>query len=497
MRGEKVADYGVTATGFVRKRLDEILEELHEDLSAGFGFNTRLNPQSYLNVLLTNFGDKIAELWEVAENVYQSMYPSMAEGQNLDWVAQYAGVIRQPAAKTRYPIYCTGVDGTEIAAGTRLASATNPVNYFLAAQNSCISRNSFTQVSLGVAALQNSAFYQVTLDQTLFSYTSSADASAQEILAGLKALIGASSDFTADLADNDFLLLQAVNPESSHVLTLSENLTTIEVTSLLTFVSEEDGEIILPAGTITNIITAVSGLNRVSNSGNYLAGRLQESDAELRKSYLDKIFALSSRMTESIESNILENCSGVKSVRVYENCGSTPDAEGRPPHSIEAVVEGGTALESAQEMLKTKAGGINTYGLKSDGLTLNPVSLTGEYGEEIVLYYTVPQNIYCWFSVKVEQFSDEDLSAGYAQIIKDILIAYVQKLPPASRINPQKCLAEIYGRINGLQSLSITLYTSSDPNAAVNYTDFTAAYANLTARQKPQTEAGRIQVTLL
>ncbi len=496
MRGEGMADYGVTDRGFVRKRLDEILTELHQDLSEGLGFNTRLNPQSCLNVLLTNFGDKIAELWEVAENVYQSMYPSMAEGQNLDWAAQYAGVVRQPAAKTYYPVYCSGLDGTEIAAGTRLASATNPVNYFLASQTSLISRNNFNQVSLGIAALQNSAAYNVTLDQTLYSYISDSSASIGEILAGLAALIEANADFRVSVENDTCLLIQAAEPESSHTLTLSENLTTVEVTSMINFASEEDGEIILPAGTISNIVTAVSGLNRVSNSGQYLAGRLQESDAELRRSYLDKIFALSSCMTESIESNILENCSGVKSVRVYENCSSLADAEGRPPHSIEAVVEGGTALEIAQEILKTKAGGINTYGLKSDGLTLNPISLTGKYGEEIIIYYTIPQNIYCWFSVVVEQFIDEDLSAGYVQTVKDILINYVRSLPPASRVNPQKCLAEMYQQINGLQNLTITMYINSDPNAVIDYASFTATYANLTSRQKPQTDAGRIQVSL-
>ena len=42
-----MADYGVTEKGFVIKRLDEILEELHSELSEKFGFNTRLDDQSY------------------------------------------------------------------------------------------------------------------------------------------------------------------------------------------------------------------------------------------------------------------------------------------------------------------------------------------------------------------------------------------------------------------------------------------------------------------
>ena len=35
-------DYGVTDKGFVLKRMDTILEQIHADLSEGFGFDTRL-----------------------------------------------------------------------------------------------------------------------------------------------------------------------------------------------------------------------------------------------------------------------------------------------------------------------------------------------------------------------------------------------------------------------------------------------------------------------
>lgn len=62
-----MSDYGVTPTGFVPKRLDTIIDEIHTDLSEKWGVNTRQNPQSFLNVLITNFADRIAELWEVEQ----------------------------------------------------------------------------------------------------------------------------------------------------------------------------------------------------------------------------------------------------------------------------------------------------------------------------------------------------------------------------------------------------------------------------------------------
>ena len=94
--------YGVTPTGFAKKRFDTILDELHSDISQGWGVNTRLNPQSFFNVLLTNYADKLRELWEVAEQNYFSMYPSSAENISLDRAAEFGGITREDARPTRY-----------------------------------------------------------------------------------------------------------------------------------------------------------------------------------------------------------------------------------------------------------------------------------------------------------------------------------------------------------------------------------------------------------
>ena len=46
-------DYGLTPKGPNIKRLDVILEEMHSSLTEKLGINTRQNPQSLLNHLLT------------------------------------------------------------------------------------------------------------------------------------------------------------------------------------------------------------------------------------------------------------------------------------------------------------------------------------------------------------------------------------------------------------------------------------------------------------
>ena len=64
-------EYGVTKKGFVMKRLDAIVAEVQADLSGALGFDVSQNPQSLLNsALIIPFCDKIAELWEVAQESY-------------------------------------------------------------------------------------------------------------------------------------------------------------------------------------------------------------------------------------------------------------------------------------------------------------------------------------------------------------------------------------------------------------------------------------------
>lgn len=140
--------YGVTPTGFVKKRLDTIIDEIHDSLTKDWGVNTRNNPKSYLNVLITDFADKIAELWEVAEESYLAKYPATAEGMSLDHAAEYGGSTREQAAPSYYSIKCTGENGTEIPEGTLLETETKPVIQLKNYNKSSISTDSCCRVKL-------------------------------------------------------------------------------------------------------------------------------------------------------------------------------------------------------------------------------------------------------------------------------------------------------------------------------------------------------------
>lgn len=164
-----------------------------------------------------------------------------------------------------------------------------------------------------IASLGTESVYTVAINGAVFSYSPTA-ADTLTVLKGIAAAI-TDEKFTASVDEtNEFLNIEAADIASNNVLILSENLTTETVTSIITFGTEENGDILIPGGVITNIVNADAGLLAVENLCGYIAGRDEETDVEFRQSYVDKIFNRSSNMLESIRSAILLNVQGVRSV---------------------------------------------------------------------------------------------------------------------------------------------------------------------------------------
>ena len=377
-------EYGLTLQGPNIKRLDVLRSEIHTELSEQWGVNTQQDPESFINVIITNFADRLAELWELNESLYYAMYPSTAEGVNLDNAAQYGGTTREQPAKSYYRILCTGEDGTVLPAGTMIASDTNPRTNLTIEEDAMITRQKFNKAAIISTTTKLVSALAVAIDTELYTCEPDPDADLAVNMQKLADCI-LNEDFNVTL-EGTTIVLECHSEITNHELVLSENLTTETVGSVVTFGTEEVGDIFIPPGVITQIVKAVGGLDSVVNVGSYIAGRLTETDEELRQSYADKIFNRSSNMIESIRSAILKHVQGVTTCSVYENYGNEVDEKGRYPHSVEVVADGGDEAEIAQVIWDTKAAGINTYG---DTV----VEIIGNYGEKIPVRFNRPKPV--------------------------------------------------------------------------------------------------------
>jgi len=481
-----MSDFGVTPQGVVIKRLDTIIDELHTDLSKGWNVNTRLNPKSYLNVQLTAFADKIAELWEFGEQVYNSMYPFSAEDASLDNAVQFGGISREEAKPTIYPVHCECVDGTTIPRGSLIKTSTNPVIQFLASADTLITRSSFNIAKVRVAVVQSSTIYTVAINGSLYSFTSGAGTTEENILVGLATAI-TDDEFNVSVADN-VLNIVCVNIQKLNQLVLSGNLTTVSITGLVNYASEVMGEIALPDGTITQIVTAVTGMISVINKLPFIAGRLRQDDVGLRQSYIDKIFARSNRMIESIKSAILLNVQGVKSVAGYQNDSNVVDSEGRWPHCVEMVVDGGNEYDIALQIWDKKTDGIQTFGSTE-------VIVPGNEGESVIIRFNRPEYVYVWFKIAITMNPLEPLPPNYVEAIKVIIVNEMENVIPGKVIVPQRLIeGKIYATVPGIANITTLTFYSEDPNKQP--VTFESGIIPITPRQRAVTDDTRIEVVL-
>lgn len=477
-------DYGLTPQGVNIKRLDVILDEMHTELSEKWGVNTRQNTTSLLNALITDVADSLAELWELGQDVYNNTYPTSAEGMYLDNAAQFAGIAREEEAKSYYHILCSGKEGTIIPASTLICTNMNPVTQLKPTNEIQLMRNAFNTASIKAASVDGNPF-TVVLNGVSYSVT---PAKGTDALTALKALAEKIVDasFTASVDESNIVLnIAAKEVTSQNVMILSENLTTENVGCVFVFETIEYGDIYLPDGSVTEIIKSVTGLDTVLNVGNYIKGRLEESDADFRRSYIDKIFSHSSRMRDSIRSAILTNVQGTTAVEVYENETDYVDALGRYPHSIEVVCDGGDATEIAQQILMTKAGGINTYGSTE-------IVVHGDGDDEITIRFNRPEYVKTWFHVELTIAKGMTIVADYADIVKTIIVDTVEKLGCGDDVIPQSIfLAQIYAKVSGIDFVEITMGTGNDKPDA-----YTEKNVYVTERQRAITAESMVEVVI-
>lgn len=477
-----MAQYGVTDKGFVIKRLDTIMEEIHTDLTEAFGFDTRLTKPSFLDTLITTFSYQISDLWETAQDSYYAKYPATATGVNLDNSVQYGGIRRAANKHTSYPLHCTGDDGTFVREEAIVATNTNPEIRLQNAEEFEITRDAFNRVSIKVASAEIGV-YTITINGNQYSY-SSADGVEEDIIAGLAAAI-TDPGYTVTTADNT-ITIEDKTISRSNVLILSDNLTTSSVTVIATFLTEDYGKITLPYGIVTKMVNNITGFTAVTNLLEPTYGRKQESDIELRQSYIAKSALRSNTMIESIVGELLNNVENIESASGYENDTDDTDERGLPPHSIEIIVEGGDNNEIAAAILRRKAGGIQTYGSVE-------VGVPGNYGDTIPIRFNRPDYLYTWLKVILHGDAAK-LPTNYASLTMQSLLDDGAEFVAGKNLLTQLLNDGIYDAVAGLTYIEIYTAYGTSSTYIPKESDYKLKNIIVNSRQKVLIDETRIEV---
>lgn len=477
-------DFGITDKGFVLKRLDTILEEIHTDLTDGWKVDTRLAGTSFLNTLITTFGNQIANLWETAQDSYYAKYPATATELNLDHAVQYGGIKRAGDKRTSYILHCTGDDGTYVRENAVVATNTTPEIRLFSAEEFQIARERFNKVSVIVAS-EDTGVYTVSINGNQYSYSNPQGGKSSAILAGLAAAI--KDEGYEVKVEDDVLIINDKTKTRENVLTLTDNLTTSSVTSLANFLTNDYGKITLPYNIVTRMVNNITGFTAVTNLLEPTYGRKRETDIELRQSYIAKSALRSNTMIESIIAELLNNVEDVESASGYENDMDVTDERGLPPHSIEIIVEGGDNTAIAKAIFRRKAGGIQTHGSVV-------VNVPGEYGDTIPVRFNRPEYLYAWLKVQLEG-DEAKIPVNYSSLTKQSLMEDGAQMTAGTSLLTQLLNEGIYDRVAGLTKIIIYTAYTTDSTVIPGDGDYQRDENIMaTSRQKVLIDENRIEV---
>lgn len=172
-----------------------------------------------------------------------------------------------------------------------------------------------------------------------------------------------------------------------------------------------EGVISASAGTLTKIVTTVTGWDTVTNA-TATVGSLEESQSAFEKRRYDSV-ALNSRSTTGAVYANVSQCDDVIAVYVTDNktnVNKTIDGYTLTPHSIFVCVIGGANQDIAKAIYEHLSAGCDYNGNTS-------VNITNEYTgavEQVKFYRPTNYNIY----IKVRIQNNDSLPNDYENIIK-------------------------------------------------------------------------------
>lgn len=363
--------FGLTSDGFNAKRLPDIKSEMEQGFGTVFG-SIDTAPESAFGQIIGVMSKPFTDVWEQMQNVYFSQYPDTAAGVSLDYAARLTGVTRRGAT------YSTGLAALEGNAGSVVPAttqfATDITGYvFQTITDATINNTDIYRIYLRIEAAPEATVFMVTVNGTDYSITTPAGSSIASVTTQIFDLLVANcaATLTPTSLGNGGLLLVAVSgimtieskayPVGSPSDLLDE---TFEWYTPIEIQAVNKGNLPAPVDSLTVIINPVSGLDEVTNLTAITPGRDIETDAEFRLRRAKSLSITGAATVESIRSRILDPVEGVADVLdcfVFEN-DTDAIVDGRAPHSIEIVVNGGDEQEIADYIWQVKAGGISTVG---------------------------------------------------------------------------------------------------------------------------------------
>jgi uncharacterized phage protein gp47/JayE len=432
----------------------------------------------------------LSELWDALEEAYNCRNPDQATGVCLDNIAIENALTRLPATYTAVTnVLLYGDEGTIILAGKKAKKPSATVNFELD-ETITISKVVARKGVIEVTTVTPGNTYRVTIDSTNYDYVAVGGDTKTDILDGIEALITAGTWLgTATVASEQLTLLDV---DLDFNFDITGDLDIVTLASGGNFTCDTEGIQILPANNLTEIVTPVSGWDSVNNPSAGTTGREVETDEEFRIRREQAIIS-GNATDESIRSAILNNVSSVTFCRVFSNRTDAVDAESRPAHSFEAVVEGGVDNDVAEEIWTRQPAGIASYGNVNGGAG---ITIQDSLGHDQIIKFSRPEDVYIYVEVQRNFNTEETYPANGDELIKEAIVEWSldsTNITVGVDVIRQRLIVPVY-EIPGIDEVTILL----DSDTSLPFTPYVPVAVNVTItdRQIAVFSTDRIDITL-
>ena len=205
-------------------------------------------------------------------------------------------------------------------------------------------------------------------------------------------------------------------------------------TVIATATCASSGAVAALAGSVNSINTPTRGWVSATNPQAATVGVAAETDSELRIRQAQSVALPSLTSFEAVDGAIA-NISGVTRHKLYENDTDNPDANGLPPHSIAAIVEGGDATVIANTLRGVKGQGTTPY-----GSTI--VTVPDKYGNPHPVGFSRPVDVPIFVKITIDPLTGYTSQVG--EEIKAAVAAYINSLA----IGASVLLSRVYSPAN-------------------------------------------------
>ena len=499
-----MAIYGVTATGFVRKPLNQLIEDMSEDARDEFGHDVNTNDDAILGQLIGVMANQFDELWQGAEGAYSAQTLDGAEGIYLDDVLGLQGIYRRGKQKSTGFAYLT-TDGftpnnTDLVNPTTFLSKKGvkyqPVLSTVTITNNvvgatvdyndvvinetysvtCVSEITGNTESISVQATSISNVY-VNVIEPIYNFITGCHPSLIDLIQ-LTTTPGAPTVGTVYLGYNTDLEFVGLSSSILFARTPQLGLGGYEALGTritrISIEAEDAGIVNVPVNSIQSVSPEPVGFVSVTNLTVMSQGAEVESDAEYRFRYNQIVNSTLSSTRNAIEGALLQ-VDGVTKVRIYENTTAvdTPEAAS---YSFNSVILGGISEDITNTIFERKP--IN---VKASGSTCNTV--LSSQGDATVICYTPAIEIKLSVRITYTTKSGTALTEQEQILVADSLEVYSANLDIGDTIFIGQLQSYIYNALgfDRLVFLKVELKEVTQPDASYSTTDYIPEFDEIAA----------------